>query len=255
MRTSIIVVIGLIGSGSQASDPPYAGRWISSAAKTELGRRTIVYEELAGAGLRISAGGVTYTVTLDGRPTPTPWGHTDSWTKVGAVAWEVIIQDGNHTLSTDTLRLSSDGNLLTRTYHSSSTQGTVAPVQYRRVSGGAGLAGEWQTSNDGSIAPGALEIVAQGTEGLSFKDVDAGTMCVARFDGKDYPLTRGGTTASGWTCTIARVGERAFVFTTKMDRKPIYAATLTVSADGKTLTREGGSLAASERVRVVYDRQ
>jgi hypothetical protein len=60
---------------------------------------------------------------------------------------------------------------------------------------------------------------------------------------------------SGWTCMIARNGERGIDLTWKKDGKNMYKTTLEASANGKVLTENGSATGVNEKFKVVYDRQ
>jgi hypothetical protein len=60
---------------------------------------------------------------------------------------------------------------------------------------------------------------------------------------------------AGWTCVIAKNGAAALDLTWKKDGKDMYKSTMTVSADGKTLTEMTAAPGTGEKVKIVYDRQ
>lgn len=43
--------------------------------------------------------------------------------------------------------------------------------------------------------------------------------------------------------------------TEKLNGKPIFKLSFTISDDGKTLTETGGAIAVNEKFKAVYDRQ
>jgi hypothetical protein len=55
----------------------------------------------------------------------------------------------------------------------------------------------------------------------------------AKFDGKDYPIKGG---IAGMTVSLAKVNDHTIIETDKVGEKIIEVSTMTVSADGKTLT-------------------
>ncbi len=55
----------------------------------------------------------------------------------------------------------------------------------------------------------------------------------AKFDGKDYPVKGA---PAGYTVSLKKVDDRTIASTTKMDGKIVQESTVSVSADGKTLT-------------------
>lgn len=239
-----------------AAELPYAGKWKANLAKSDFGQITITYEKMSGGEMKVTVDGQSYTFKIDGKDVPTPWGTTAAWKAVDAKTWQVTNKTNGKVIATDTLKLPADGQSLTVDSKVMSANGGSHDdsVTLRRVSGGPGLAGKWQTKNIKSSSPMALELSASGPDGLKITMVNEGSVCNAKFDGKDYPAT-GPMWPSGWTCSIAKNGARAFDLTWKKDGKPMYKSTMTASSDGKVLTETGGAVAASEKMKAVYDRQ
>jgi hypothetical protein len=127
-------------------------------------------------------------------------------------------------------------------------------MSFQRVSGGPGLPGKWKTRNLKTNSPEELSLTPKGNEGLTISLGNAGAVCDAKFDGKDYPA-KGPLWPSGWTCGIAKSGTRGLDLTWKKDGKEMYKSILNVSADGKSLTETGSAVGVPEKIRVVYDRQ
>ena len=91
-----------------------------------------------------------------------------------------------------------------------------------------------------------------GADGLSFKAPDMGMSCDAKLDGKDYPCA-GPMLPTGFTVAMKHAG-RSLDMTVKKDGKPFYQSTLTVSADGKSLTETGATTTGSDKIKAVFDR-
>ncbi|HET8549446.1 MAG TPA: hypothetical protein VFL57_15645, partial [Bryobacteraceae bacterium] len=127
-------------------------------------------------------------------------------------------------------------------------------MTFQRVSGGPGLAGKWRTRNLKTSSPETLSLTPKGSEGLTISLGNAGGVCDAKFDGKDYPAT-GPVWPSGWTCVIAKSGAGGLNLTWKKDGKDMYRSTMAISADGKTLTESGSAAGVKEKFTVVYDKQ
>ncbi len=93
-----------------------------------------------------------------------------------------------------------------------------------------------------------------GSDGLTVKIAELNAVCEAKFDGKDYPAT-GPSVPPGYTLAVRKTGVRSFEMTQKMNGKPLYTSTFTVSPDGKTLTETDSANSVAEKVKAVYDRQ
>ena len=153
----------------------------------------------------------------------------------------------------DTLKLSADGKTLTDSSKEMKLDGgsNDSTMVYSRASGGPGLAGNWQTRKV-SGGSGTIEIVATGSDGLIFKDLDQGMTCEGKLDDKDYPCT-GPMLPPGFTSAVKDTG-RSLDLTVKKDGKNFFTATYTVSADGKTLTEIGAAASGGDKFKIVFDR-
>jgi hypothetical protein len=256
MKPRILWCLGITAALAAAADLPYAGKWKANLAKSDLGQTTVTYESMSGGEMKASADGQSFTFKTDGKDYSTPWGTTAAYKSLDANSWEETDKMNGKVLGTSTIKVSADGKTLTvdskmMQADGGSHQDTTV---YQRVSGGPGLAGKWKTKNVKSTSPMTMDISASGSNGLKLTLADIGGSCDGQFDGKDYPCT-GPMWASGWTWMIAKNGARGFDSTVKKDGKPMYRDTYTVSADGKTLTDNGGAVGANEKVKMVYDRQ
>ncbi len=239
-----------------AADLPYAGKWKLNPGKSDFGQTTITYTQLPSGEMQSTAEGQSYKFKLDSKDYPDPFGNTAAWKSIDANTWQTTWKLNGKVLFVDSLKLSSDGKTLT--VNSKGTKPNGEPMDeaivLQRVSGGAGLPGQWKTKNFKSSSPETLELTASGTDELTLRIVDMNLTCDAKFDGKDYPCT-GPTLASGWTIAISKAGPRSLDMTTKRNGKPLFKTTYTVSGDGKTLTESGSAVDVNEKIRVVYDRQ
>jgi len=92
---------------------------------------------------------------------------------------------------------------------------------------------------------------------IAFEQAAGGGMKMTadvKFDGKDYPAS-GPTIPAAFTLALKRVDARSFEMTQKVGGKVVYRDTMTVSADGKTLTDVGVAEGTQEKTKAVYDRQ
>ena len=243
-------------AGLMAADAPYTGEWKLNPAKSDFGDTTLAYEQMAGGEMKQTTDGLSYTFKPDGEEYATPWGSTAAWKTIDSHTWQLTNKANGKVVSNDTLTVSADGKTLTAESNRIKANGETSKdvMTFQRVSGGPGLAGKWKTKNLKMSSPSVLAIAPSGPDGLTLTFVDEKATCAAQFDGKDYPAT-GPMWPSGWTCTIAKNGARAFDVTWKKDGKPMYKGTFTASGNGKSLTEVGGAAATTEKIKAVYDRQ
>lgn len=239
-----------------AADLPYAGTWKFNAAKSDLRESTVTFTQLASGEMQFNMDGQSYKFKTDGKDYPALFGQTAAWKQVDANTWVITGKLNGKTLTTQTVTLSADGNTKTVSFKRSRAHGLTFDdtVVYQRVSGGPGLAGKWKTRSLKSSSPGFMQLAASGDDGLTLKIIDSNIVCDAKFDGKDYPAT-GSTVTPGFTLAIKKAGPRGVELTQKQNGKALYHSTMTVSADGKTLTSTGSPVGANETFKAVYDRQ
>jgi hypothetical protein len=255
MRNVFLIAI-CAGGLCAAADAPYTGKWKMNVAKSDFGDTTLTYEQNAGGEIKATMDGQSYTFKTDGKDNKTPWGVTIAWKAVDANTWEATEKTNGKVISTSTIKLSPDGKALTLNAKRVKADGGTSAdtITFERVSGGPGLAGKWKTRNLKTSSPETLTLAAKGNDGLTISVGNAGGVCDAKFDGKDYPAT-GPVWPSGWTCVIAKNGARGVDLTWKKDGKNMYKSTLEASTDGKTLTETGSAAGVNEKYKVVYDRQ
>src|ERR1700678_4341080 len=121
--------------------------------------------------------------------------------------------------------------------------------KWKRVSGGPGLLGKWRNTEE-KLATTEMGLEANGADGITFKLPQDGSVCEAKFDGKDYPLT-GPLSGGKTTLSFKKTGPSSFEVTEKVDGKPVYLDKYTVSGDGKTLVDEGTPIKNKEITKAV----
>jgi len=255
MCQKLLIFLAVTGTLA-AVDLPYAGKWKMNTAKSDFGEGTITFAQTASGEIEYTADGQSYTFKLDGKDYPALLGQTAAWKQIDPNTWQTVDKLNGKVLSTDKTTLAADGKTLTiNTQGTKPNGGTMDETMVlQRVSGTSGLLGKWKTKTLKSSSPDIMELAAFGDDGLRLAVIDFNLTCEAKFDGKDYPCT-GPTLAPGWTMSAKKSGSRAIEIIDKLNGKPTYQVTMTVSADGKTLTETGGAVGVNEKFKAVYDRQ
>jgi hypothetical protein len=252
MNIRFALICGVIAP-AMAADLPYAGKWKVNLAKSDYGQTTATFESLPAGEWQAIAFGITYKFKMDGKDYPDGIGGTAAWKSVDASTWELVAKANGKVTETDTFKLSADGKTLTDAAKQTKADGGTleSTTVYERASGGPSLAGKWKTKKV-SGASGTVEMIANGGDGLVFKDPDMGMSCDAKLDGKDYPCT-GPLLPPGFTIAMKNT-TRSLDLTVKKDGKPFFKATYTVAADGKSMTETGSSASGGDKFKVVFDR-
>jgi hypothetical protein len=58
----------------------------------------------------------------------------------------------------------------------------------------------------------------------------------------------------GFTIAMKNAPPRSLDITVKKDGKPVFKATYTVAADGKSMAETGGAVASAEKFKITFDR-
>jgi hypothetical protein len=255
MRARILFLCIFGAAIAPAADLPYVGKWKVNNDKSDFGSTTVTYAKLPSGEWRATADGQSYRFKMDGNDYPDGLGDTTAWKSIDPNTWQTTWKLNGKTLSTDTLRVGTDGILTINTKGTRPNGEAIDDTTtLQRVSGGPGLAGKWKTKNVKSGSPEVMEFVASGGNGLAYRVPAMGMTCDGKLDGKDSACS-GSTLPPGWTVAMTKSGVSVLTVVVKKDGKPFYRFAYATSADGKTLTATGGAAATNEKIRIVYDRQ
>jgi len=232
-----------------AADAPYFGTWRLNPAKSDFGPVTVTYAQ-TNDGWTATEDGKSYTFKMDGKSYPTADPRvTEVWKQQNPTTWEVRTAIEGKATFVDVYTLSADGKTLTDTGKAvEKEQAGNGSAVFHRAGGGTGLAGTW----NGKVKqdPFTLVIEPHESDGLIFR-VPTGFEVKAHFDGKPYPMT--GRLSAKSTAAFTKTGPRSFETRQVTPDRPLFTATVSVSADGKTLT-ENAKIGDGKRVWV-FDRQ
>lgn len=251
-----LVLVFAFASGLAAAENPFAGTWKLNPAKSKLTGDTMKFEKTASGAIRSSASGVSYTFNVDGKEYTGPFGEAIVWKQIDDHTWETTYTQKGILLSTDTTKLSPDGETLTVVSKGTKPNGETFQdtVVYERIAGEKGLLGRWRDKEVKVSAPETLEIKPSGPNGLLMTSLGYKWTFEAKFDGKDYPVT-GPTVGAGITGMLRRLGPRSLHLVVKKSGKALFRETYTVSQDGRTMTIVGSPVAVDEPYSEVFERQ
>src|SRR5215467_12621467 len=98
-----------------ADDLPFIGKWKMDPSRSDLTGTLITFESLPGGEWQSSSQGMTYKFKMDGRDHATGMGDTAAWEVVDSSTWQTTWKSNGKVLSTEILRIASDGKTLTVT--------------------------------------------------------------------------------------------------------------------------------------------
>jgi hypothetical protein len=239
MRALALAVILLTsGSGTAlAAHSPFAGTWKLDLAKSKLTGDTLTYSKIPG-GLRYSNGStVAYDITMDGKDHPTMFDRTAAWSNDGKNAWTTVTKAHGVVMSRTHRSLSADGKTLTATYVESRPDGSTVRESdtFTRTSGGAGLVGTWKNTG-AKPASFVMNISVPASGRFEIAYPADKTSVSGKTDGSAAPFT-GPTAPPGATSHVKAAGPRRWMIDGTAKGKTYFTGDITVSADGKTLTR------------------
>ena len=255
MHLSCTSVLLLTAAATAAADDPFIGKWKENLAKDKIADAIVTYEVTAPGEMRVTSEGRAYKFRMDQKEYPTSIGSMVAWKQVDGSTWETVYKTNGILDWITTTRLSTDGKTLNVTEKGKRSDGEPFEDNeiYQRVSGGPGLAGSWKLTWWKFSSAFIMEISQYEADGITWRFPWDATLN-ARFDGEDYSVTGPGTPA-GSTVALKRTGPRSFEEIQKINGKVMYTGTVTVSADGKTLTEVLIPPGSNEKTKTVYDRQ
>jgi hypothetical protein len=234
---TLALSVGLCFSGGALASA-FDGTWKFDPAKSHLTGDTFSYVKVA-KGFQYSNGAtVTYVFAVDGKDYPAGFvGRTVAWKAAGPNAWDAVAKVNGKTTSQTRRTLSADGNTLTASYTEFRPNGEVVHESdvYARVSGGPGLAGQWKdTATKASADTMKIATPAPGRYELSFPSFKENI--TGATDGTPAPFT-GPTVPAGAQAAYKAVSPTRWEWVVTLNGKTYVKGVMTVSADGKTITR------------------
>jgi hypothetical protein len=259
-RPFLFAVIGWLACiaavSTAAAQNPFTGTWKLNQEKSQMAGDTMKFGPAEGGALELTAGGTTYSFLADGNNYRLPSGNLAAWKQTSPDSWTTEYKNVNGKLmSTDTWKLSPDGNNLTVTSSGTKANGDsyTDTEQYVRTAGTSGLMGSWKSTEVKLSSPSELTIEESGPDGLLLKIAALKASCVARFDGKEMPVD-GPDLPTGLRVSLTRSGPYGFRMVQKLNGSVISTSQYTVSEDGKTMT-EVGNAPADPPQTMIWEKQ
>lgn len=229
---ALVTVASLAATTFWTANDPFVGKW-----RLDVSRSTIVdnmrVEALAGNRYSFSfEGAPAEIVVADGTDQPGLPGTTLA-VKTDTRNLTVVRKQGQRIIVSAAWKLSQDGQTLRDSFTGIQPDGSTVTVNYvyRRLSGTAGFAGNWESTTKPLGLKLELGIRPYMGKGLSF--ASPGSEKNVTFDGRDHavPGAKNGLTLSG-----RRSGASAMEYTEMSGGKVEHTRQFQLSRDGKTLT-------------------
>ena len=252
---SALALTALMTGAVQAAGDPFCGKWRLNKDKSKVTGEQMKIEDLGNNKLKFAHGTDTDTVTMDGMDHPIHYGRTMSLTKESPNSFKMVIKKDGKVLSSMTHSLSDHGNTQTVKGADYKPDGSSSDFEVvdKRVGGGSGWTGTWESTKVDFNSPDEYEIDSNGSNGLTFKSAAYKETWNVSFDGKDYP-GQGPNVPPGATLAGKRVNSRTLDLTDKIKGKVIDHAKFDVTPDGKTMTVTVQEIGQPNPQTYVYDK-
>ena len=253
--TCALAFTALLAGALWAKDDPLCGKWKLNKDKSKIAGEQMKIEDLGNDKLKFTTGTDTDTVTMDGTDQPIHYGRTMALTKESPTSFQMVIKKDGKVLASMTHTLSDDGNTQTIKGTQTKPDGTTSDFEVtdKRVGGGSGWTGTWESTKVEFTSPDEWDIEANGSNGLTFNAPAFQDTLSLKFDGKDYP-EKGPNVPAGSMSSGKRSDEHTVELTSKIKGKVVEHDKIEVSPDGKTLTLTVHETGQPNPLTIVYDK-
>lgn len=255
-RLNSALALGCLIAGTLcAADDPFCGKWKLNMDKTKVTGEQMKIQDLGNHKFKWTSGNDSDTVTADGTDQPVHYGRTMSLTMEGPNSMKMVIKQDGKVLTSMTHALSDDGKTQTIKGTDMKPDGTTSDfdVVDKRVGGGSGWTGTWESTDVKFNSPNEYDIDANGSDGLKFTVPAYQDTLAIKFDGKDY-TEKGPAVSPGSTSSGKRTDAHTIDMTDKIKGKVMDHTKFEVSPDGKTLTLTIRETAQPNALTIVYDK-
>lgn len=258
MFTQIGCVLSLtfiLGSAANAGADPFCGKWKLNQEKSKIIGEQMKWEKVGANQFKFTFAGDSDIVAADGTDQPIRFGKTMVLSEEGPNSLKMVIKQDGKVISSMIHTLSSDGNTQTIKGTSMKPDGTTSDFEAvdKRVGGGSGWTGTWESTDVKFTSPDEWEINTYQTDGLTFYTPAYKDTLSMNFDGKEYEET-GPTVAPGSMSSGKRLDAHTLEITDKVKGKVMDHTRFEVSPDGKTLTLSIHETDQPNPLTIVYDR-
>jgi hypothetical protein len=243
LSATIWLLMIIATTGTAAAQTPFVGDWKLNQDKSQLAGDTMKFGPAQGDAIELKAGGLTYSFRVDGKNYAMPSGNVAVWRQTSPTSWttEYRKTDGK-LLSSDSWKLSSDGQKLSLTTSGVKTDGDLYTdtVEYVRTAGSEGLMGAWKSTDVKLSSPDEFSIEELGLDKLVLKVPAMKVTCELTSDGKEVAV-EGPDIPTGLRISLTRTGPYTFRLVQKLNGSVISTGVYTVAEDRETMTEVGGA--------------
>jgi hypothetical protein len=253
----LLLVVSFVTCSLMAAENPFVGKWKLNGSKSRLPDEMKVKKISASKyAFAFEGGDYAETIVADGTDQPGVFGTTFSVSVEGPYNWKVVRKTDGKILLTANWKLSQDGNTLDDDFTLIQPNGSKFNVYYvyKRMAGGPGFDGTWESTSEKVISVLELQIQPYESDGLAFIIPSEGTVKHLEFDGKDYAYERPNVKAQ-FASSIRRVDSLTLEMTDKVNGKLADTEEVKLSPDYNVLTMTIHSMGQTRPEIRVFDRE
>ena len=238
------------------SPNPWNGTWKLNEGRSKMTGALETVTTAPDGKMTVATSGVSFSFGCDGKPYTIIGGRSLVCTAAGPNEMDVVISaPTGDELARVTRVLSGGGKTQTVNETGKAADGTpFHDVEvYKKISGGSGWDGSWQETKVQPSTQGVAIVQATG-DSISFTYPMNKASLTAKLDGT--PTTEEGPHAPvGMTISMTADGPLSIREVDTLNGTVMEHDTLSVTADGKTMTIEAMRSGGSEKQVYVYDKQ
>ena len=235
-----------------AAENPWNGRWKLSEAKSKLTGAVEIVSQSADGKYGVATSGLTFTFGCDGADYPLPGGRVLNCNKVSDTAMHFVVKAGGDELAQVDRTLSNGGKTMTVVDTGKTPDGTPFhdTETYKKTSAGSGNAwtGAWQNTRVEISTHGSVMVEAT-ADSITFTYPMSKSSLTAKLDGTPAS-EQGPHTEEGLTASLTAAGPLLIHEVDTLNGTVVEHDTLSVSADGRSMTIE--ALRTGDKVKQVY---
>ena len=241
----------------RAADNPWNGTWKLNEAKSKLTGSVDTLSKGADGKYTVVTSGLTFSFGCDGAEYALPAGRMLTCDKVSDTAMHFVIKAGGDELAQIDRTLSDGGKTMTVVDTGKAADGTPFhdTEVYKKTSAGSGDAwtGTWQSTKVQMSTHGVAMVEAT-ADSITFTYPMNKSSLTAKLDGT--PATEQGPhPEEGLTISLTAAGPLTIKEVDTLNGTVLENDTLSVTADGKTMTVEAQRTGDKTKQVYVYDKQ
>jgi hypothetical protein len=214
----------------------FDGTWKLDVAKSKFTGDTVTYAKTATGYSYSNGATVSYAFAADGKDYPTIPSRTVAWTKNADGSWEIVTKANGKVVTKTHRSLSADGKTKMVAYTEYRPDGTTAHESdvYTRVTGTSGLAGKWRDTK-ANVASDSITIKTSSGGHFEIDTPSLKETITGATDGVAVAV-KAPNAPPGAMAAYKAAGPGKWTYNISLGGKVYVSGTMSVSADGKTLT-------------------